>query len=303
MLMLLQRILLPLLVLMALPSVAQQSELTRGLERTYTEWRSSLLARNTDAWRTCTTRYRQVLTHNLIVSQKLRYPDAIFELPVVPPDVLQLKLIETEAVGDTAHLIYYGRIDLGVGTGDQPAIPNNLLVLKYFKEGDAWKFDSTKFINLAENPDMRSECESGSPKFIQHPPFNPPGTAPTVPKLCKEPERVAALRIQAYGYDVLPTVNGFDGTPIIDKAEQQVIIGGLRLGPNELKLTVKELPIPEGDERFLEVEAVLLTPEAKVPTVRVFDWIPTTLPVPAEVKLRIDLNNTSLKGIKAIPVQ
>jgi hypothetical protein len=266
------------------------------LDKTYTEWRSALLARNLAAWRTCTTTYRQVLTYNLVTSQKQRYPDAVFDLPVTPPDVLKLKLLEIEAVGETAHLIYFGKMDLGLGD-DSSAIPENLLVLKFFKEKDGWKFDSTKFINLADNPEMRESCQRGNPEFLKHPPFNPPGKAPAVPKVCKVPEKVAALRIQAFGYEVLANVNGYDGTPVVDTAEQQLIIGGLARGDNDVRLEVKTLPIPEGEERYLEVEAVLLTGDEKKPTVRVFDWLPKESVVPPVVNLKVVVNNLTMKGI------
>ncbi len=289
---------LTLLACWCLPVRADDQELKNSLERLYTEWRSSLLARSLPAWQSCTTTYRQVLTHNLIVSQKLRYPDAVFDLPVVPPDVRKFKLIEVEGVGPTAHLIYFGKIDLGIGTGDVKEIPDNLLVLKFFKEAAGWRFDSTKFINLAANPEMREACLRGNPEFVKHPPFNPPGVLPPVPKACREPERVAALRVQAIGYSVLATVNGFDGTPIVDTAEQQIIIGGLNLGDNSLKMKVKELPVPEGEERYLEIEAVLLPPKETDPPVRVFDWQPQQTPVPPDLALTISLNNFTLKGLK-----
>ncbi len=284
------------LLLAFAPARADDDALRTTLDKIYTEWRSALLAKNLLAWRTCTTTYRQVLTRNLIVSQKQRYPDVIFNLPVVPPDILRLKLLEVEAVGETAHLIYFGKIDLGLGD-DASAIPENLLVLKFFKEKEQWKFDSTKFINLADNPEMREACQRGNPEFLKHPPFNPPGTAPAIPKLCKEPEKVAALRIQAFGYEVLAEVNGYQGTPVVDTAEQQLIIGGLTRGDNALKLDVKPLPVPEGEERYLEVEAVLLSGEEKPVATRVFDWTPKESTVPPVVNLNIMVNNLTMKGI------
>lgn len=280
------------------PSDAEDfSELRVTLDKIYSEWRSALLAQNLKAWQTCTTTYRQIVTHNTIVSQRLRYPDAIFVLPVTPPETLRLKLIEVEAVGDTAHLIYFGKIDLGLAESEVKEIPDNLIVLKFFKEAPGWKFDSTKFINLADNPEMREACKSGNPEFVKHPPFNPPGTAPAVPKICKQPEKVAALRVQAFGYEVIASVNGYEGVPIVDTAEQQLIIGGLNRGENALQLKVKEIPVPEGEERYLEVEAVHLTGEDKRPSVRVFDWVPKTLPVPPVVDLTINITNGTLKGI------
>jgi hypothetical protein len=274
---------------------ADDLQLQIGLEKTYNEWRSALLDRNIKAWFTCTTAYRQASTRNLVVSQRQRYPDAVFALPIVPPDVRRLKLVECEAVGDTAHLVYFGRVDLGVGADQE--IPDNLLVLKYFKEGKTWKFDSTKFYNLADNVELREACKAEKYEFLTRPPFNPPGIAPPVPKLCPEPDRVASLRIQAAGYEVRASVNGYTGTPVVDTEEQQLIIGGLTEGENALVLLVKELPIEPGDERYLEVEAVLQPKGENDPTVRVFDWVPKVLPVPGEVKLKIFLNNLTRRGI------
>lgn len=277
--------------------VASDLDLRLSLESVYQEWRSALLARNLTAWRTCTTTYRQVLTRNLIVSQKQRYPDAVFALPVTPPDVRKLALMEAEAVGETAHLIYFGKIDLGLSEGDVGEVPDNLIVLKFFSEQGQWKFDSSKFLNLADNPELRAACERGHKEWAKHPPFNPPGKAPAVPKLCKEPEKISALRVQAYGYEVVASVNGYDNTPVIDNAEQQLIIGGLQRGENALQLQVKELPIAKDEERFLQVEAVLLTNEEARPTVRVFEWTPKFQPVPPVVSLTITINNLTQKGI------
>jgi len=275
---------------------AEETDLRLSLERVYQEWRSALLARNLTAWRTCTTTYRQVLTRNLIVSQKQRYPDAVFALPVTPPDVRKLALMETEAVGDTGHLIFFGKIDLGISE-EAADVPDNLIVLKFFREQGLWKFDSSRFLNLADNIELRDACRRGSTEWAKHSPFNPPGTLPAVPKLCKEPEKVSALRIQAYGYEVLANVNGYDNTPVFDSAEQQLIIGGLLRGENALKLQVKELPIEKDDERFLQVEAVLVNNDEAKPTIRVFEWTPKEQPVPPVVNLTITINNLTQKGI------
>ena len=84
---------------------------------------------------------------------------------------------------------------------------------------------------------------------------------------------------------------------VVDTAEQQLIIGGLLRGDNDVKLEVKVLPIPEGEDRYLEVEAVLLTGEEKNPTVRVFDWVPKEPTVPPVISLNVVVNNLTMKGI------
>jgi len=81
-------------------------------------------------------------------------------------------------------------------------------------------------------------------------------------------------------------------------AEQQLIIGGLRRGQNALQLRVKELPIEKDDERFLQVEAVLLTNDQAKPTVpRSLNGRRRFEPVPPVVSLTITINNLTQKGI------
>ena len=281
-----------------LPSTARADEeaLRVKLDKIYLDWRGALLAKSLDAWTRSTTLYRQMVTRNLIISQGQCFPDAIFDLPMTPPEILKLKLLEVEAVGPTAHLIYFGKVDLGLGISPDK-IPNNLLVLKFFNENGAWKFDSTKFINLNSSPDIREACQRGNPEFIKHPPFNPPGVLPAIPKPCAKPEKVAALRVEAMGYEVTAHINGYDYPTVIDNAEQQVIIGGLARGDNDLRLDIKALPVPPGEERVLNVQAVMGTRDPKHPMIKVFDWTPPYHPASPSVKLNVSLNNSSLKGV------
>lgn len=290
-----RRLLIALLLLSPL-SRADDTALRAELERVYSDWRAALLAKSVEAWKRSTSAYRQVYTRNMIVSQGRTYPDALFDLPLRPPSVMDLKLVEVEAVGDTAHLLYFGRIDLGI---DAKEIPENLMMLKFYKEQGTWKFDTTKYINLMNNPEMRDALRSGKPDFVKQPPFNPPGNAPEIPKLCGKPEYIGALRIHAVGYEVAANLNGFDYTPVADDAEQQLAIGGYNRGANKLVLQVRQLPIPDDPEasRHLEIQAVIAIDNPEQPTKRVFRWEPQQHPVPAQVELNIVLDNATLKGL------
>ena len=281
-----------------LPSalLADDAALRATLDKVYVDWRTALLAKSLEAWTHSTTTYRQMISRNLIISQGQSYPDAIFDLPVVPPDVLKLKLLEVEAVGPTAHLIYFGKVDLGLGVAAD-TIPNNLLALKFFNENGVWKFDSSKFINLNDSPDIREACERGNPEFLKHPPFNPPGVLPAIPKPCGKPEKVGALRIEAMGYEVTAHINGYSYPTVIDNATQEVIIGGLARGDTELTLDIKALPVPQGEERVLNVQAMMGTRDPKHPMIKVFDWTPRYHPAEPSVRLNVSLNNVSMKGI------
>ncbi len=284
-------------LLLACPLLRGDDSASRTeLERVYNDWRAALLAKSVEAWKRSTAAYRQVYTRNMIISQGRVYPDALFDLPLKPPSVMDLKLVEVEAMGETAHLLYFGRIDLGIEAAE---IPENLMMLKFYKEPAGWKFDTTKYINLADNPEMRDQLRSGKPEFIKHPPFNPPGKAPVVPKLCGKPEYIGALRIHAVGYEVKANLNGFDYEPVADDAEQQLAVGGYNRGANKLILEVRQLPIPNDPEatRHLEIQSVISTDDAERPTKRVFRYVPEQHPVPTKVELNVVLDNFTLKGV------
>ncbi|MBL9114675.1 MAG: hypothetical protein JNJ83_06670 [Verrucomicrobiaceae bacterium] len=292
------RLLALLFVGMALSGLrADESDIRRDLERVYSDWRAALLAKSVEAWTRSTCAYRQMFTRNAIVSQGKVYPDSLFDLPFQPPSVIGLQLVEVEAVGDTAHLLYFGRIDLGL---EAEKIPENLMMLKFYKDAGAWKFDTTRYFNLGNDDDTRRQIRAGTADFYKHPPFNPPGVAPAVPKPCNKPEKVGALRIHAIGYEVVASMNGYDYPPVADDAEQQLIIGGLVRGDNKLQLTIKQLPLPKDDpsvERHLEVQAVMATEDLEKPTLRVFRWKPSAHPAPDKVELNVRLDIRTMKGV------
>jgi hypothetical protein len=267
------------------------------LSKVYREWRAALLANSYTAWQKHTSQHRQALTRNLIVSQGQNYPEALFSIPLTPPDTAGLRLLELEANGPTAHLVYFGRVDMGL---DVPTdqIPENMLVLKFFQEKTGWKFDSTRLINLADAPETRAAVKEGDMEFLKHPPFNPPGVLPETPKPCRIPQRVAALRIHAVGFQVSSKFCGYDYQPVENNAEQQLLMGGLEWGNSTLKLQIKEVPLPAPDaDKILNVEVVVLTGQEKKPVIRVFHWEPSTLPPPAAVDLTVVLDNGTLKGL------
>lgn len=274
---------------------ADDIELRTTLEKIYHDWRSAIINKNMEAWRRTTTTYRQVVTKNLIVSGGQTYPDSIFDIPIQPPDITRLRLLEVQAVGPTAHLVYFGKVDLGL---DSEEIPDNVIVLKFFSERGAWKFDSNKLLNLAGSPEVRAVLKGGGkPDFLDEPAFTPSGIVPATPPECRKPPYVALLEIQSYGYETRASMSGFDYPPVADDAEQQLIMGGLAWGKNDLHLRIKPLPVPEGAERFLEVNAVLVNGKKEKPKVRVFTWETKSPAPPAEIDLAVWVSNSTMRGI------
>lgn len=271
---------------------AEDKALRITLEKTYHDWRSSLVNSDLAAWQRATSKYRQMVTRNLIISGNQPYPDAIFNIPLQPPEITTLRLLEVETKGSTAHLVYFGKVDLGL---EADKIPENILLLKFIKEGEEWKFDTTRFMNLEGVPEVRASLQNGVADFLEKPEFTPSGAVPPTPQPCGKPEYVATLQIQSFGYETAASLNGFDYGVIADNAEQQLVIGGLAKGENSLKLKIKALPVPEGVERLLEIGAIVLTGRKDNPGIQVFSWEHKSAEPPAEITLPVWVNRTTLK--------
>lgn len=274
-------------------SLGQQGgDLRAQLERVYHDWRGAIINRDVRAWQRSTSRYRQVHTHNMIVSQRGRYPDAVFDVPLRPPEITTLRLLEAQAVDETAHLVYFGKVDLGI---EADSVPDNLLLLRYIKEAEGWKFDTSRLINLEGVPDVRASLQQGGdPDFLEKPEFTPPGKGPAVPAVCKVPDYVAAFHVQAFGYEVAVNVNGFEYPPVKDIAVNQLIIGGLNRDKNDLAMNIAATQLPEGEERLLEINVLVVTQDPKNP-VNVFRYR-TTDPNPEPTRREaIWVNNSTLK--------
>ncbi len=257
------------LLAQALPAQDSPS-LHLELERAYQQWRAAMTARDAQAWASAITRYRQVVTRNLIVSRRQTFPQAVFEVPLDPPDVQGLRLLEAQAVGETAHLLYFGKVNLG---GDPGQIPDSVLMLKFFQERGGWKFDSSKLLRLIDQPELQRQLQAGGrPDILDAPEFTPPGKAPAVPALCDPPQHVTGCTLQSFGYETRLRINGFDYPAMQDHAEKLFVIGGLHDGRNELTLTVRPTEVPAGEERLLQVDLFVLGGRAGQDPVRVFHY-------------------------------
>lgn len=263
-----------------------------SLERAYEKWRSAILTQDPKAWAGAITQYRQVVTRNLIVSQRQRFPQAVFAVPLDPPDISSLRLLEVQAVGETAHLLYFGKVNMG---GDADQIPDSVLMLKFFNERGVWKFDSNKLLKLLDQPELLAQLKSGGKlDFLDYPEFTPPGKAPAVPAICEVPENVAGCTLQSFGYETRMRINGFDYPVMQDHAEKLFVIGGLKNGANEVTLTVTPTEIPKGEERLLQLDFFVLTGKEDKPPVRVFHYETKEAAVASPLKLPVSITQDVL---------
>ncbi|MEZ0276836.1 MAG: hypothetical protein ACAH88_18145, partial [Roseimicrobium sp.] len=211
-----------------------------------------------------------------------------------PPEISTLRFLGTTVKGNTANAAYFGKVDLGLVEATQ--IPDSLLILKFIKESSGWKFDTTQLFNLGSAPDIQAALKSGGrATFLDNPEFAPMGEVPPVPKPCPIPDRIGVLQIASFGYATKAAINGFDVATVQDNAEEHLVIGGLKNGDNALVVEAKQVPIPEGAERSLIINALVLTGDEKRPTIQVFNWKPETHPVTEFQKMTIFVNKITMR--------
>ena len=292
------RLLLALCLLFPLVLRANDAELNRELERVYSRWCAAMSSHDAEGWHATTASYRQVLTRNLIVSQKQPFPDALFAIPLRPPDTGLLRRVKTHTKGPTANMLFFGRVDLGLG--EENEIPENLLLLRFVREGSAWKFDTTRLINLSGLPKVRAELKStGDSPYLDDEELLPSGVVPPTGQLCRIPEHVAMLSVISVGYSTTASLNGFAFAPVHNNMDRQLVIGGLNTGANALNLDIHKIELPKDKEakRILQINAYVMTGYESRPSIRVYTWeAPATGELPSQVSLDVNVNQRSMKG-------
>lgn len=271
------------------PVRAQEEDagLQAALEKVYLKWRDAMLRKDAQAWASSITLYRQTVIRNMVVSERQVFPDAVFASDVTPPALAGLRLLEAQAVGNTAHLVYFGRIDMGQ---DKDLIRENLLKLKFARENGEWKYDSNRISRMDGAPEVVKDLKAGKrPDFLDTPEYTPPGSMPSPPPLCRVPDYKAGCKLQSFGYATTMSMNGINYDPVQDGLDQQVLVGGLVKGHNEITLRMKPVPRPEGEKATLQIRIYKLSKDPAKPGVEVLRWQAPESGAPAEVTLPIEV--------------
>jgi hypothetical protein len=273
------------------PVAAQTAgpELEAALVAAYGRWRDAMLRQDARAWAGAITQYRQVVTRNKLVSEKQAFPDQVFATAGDPPKLDGLRLLEAEAAGKTAHLVYFGKVDIGQ---DRDLLKDTLLKLKFGFENGGWKYDSNRFTSFDTAPEMLKALQSGKKAdFLDTPEFTPPGTMPPVPPLCRVPEFKGGYKLQSFGYETQVLMNGFDYTPVEDALDQQVVIGGLVRGQNEITLRMTPVPTPENGKSAVQIRLYRLdVTQPDKPGIEVLRWEAPDGKAPKQITLPFTVN-------------
>jgi len=238
------------LILVTCPALKAQgtnnNEVTDTLKAVFDDWTKAMTNKDLSLWQKSTAKFRQIGIRNMIVSQKNKWPEALFEGPVKPPNLSSMKMAKTMVNGRTAQLVYFGKADFGIG--EDVKAPEGLLFLMFIKESNDWKFSTSRFMNLNNAEEISAAAQSGNFSFLDSPQFIPPGKVPPVPKLCPVPEMVGYLEIVSIGYETKVNVAERSKHMVINNVHKGLIIGGLKKGINPIFIETRALKKKKGPD-------------------------------------------------------
>lgn len=251
---------------------ANAQDVRPELERVYRSWISANVNKNFSAWKRHTAAHRYASTRNMVVSRKDKWPDVIFTLPFSAPDIVTLRHLATLQDGPTAHLIYFGKIDFGIDLEEGQEVPENILMLRFVKEGLYWKFDNTRFFNLGKDEGLLRMARIGDSDLLADDRFRPNGIVPEAPALIGPPDYAGDIWVASIGYEVEIKIGEHHRTIIGNNVITEMVMGGLSRAGHEIEVEIREIEIPEDVERRLEIEIYAL--RQPKPAARVWAWKP-----------------------------
>ena len=269
----------------------QAKELQGALETVYGQWRQAMVKKNYEGWKEVTAYARQIETRNLVVSQKQRFPAAIFALPMKPPTLDGLRLLHVKTKGPTGVAVYFGKADLAV----EAAAPESLLVLRYLKEGTQWKFYRLALMGQLPQQAL-DDIQANRLGFLSDAAFQPSGQPPKVQQPCDNPDYVSDIHLITYGFDTTVTINGISTHEAGDTHGTQLVIGGLKKGKNSIQITSKPLGKSESSQKNLKVTVHVKTGNKKKPAVQVFEFKPDPSKGPFTFTGEITVDKAALSG-------
>ena len=244
------------------------ADLRQDLEASYNLWRNSLIKKDARTWQQVTAPHRQMEVRNRIVSEKQPFPATVFNLPAPPPPLAGLKFLEAKRNGATAKAAYFGKIDFGVGGSPT----ENLLVLAYVQGPRGWLYDKADFVNLTALPEVRKELASGDLSYLNGvPEAQPSGVVPPTPIAANPATTIAKVYVFCPGREVQVQINKISRHRFANAKDADIVIGGARLGANEVQYSIKPLEGGTGQEA-MTIRVYLLSEVEGTKPIKAFEY-------------------------------
>lgn len=248
-------------------NVTVDAPLKAHLEAVYMQWRTSMIKKNYNLWSQYTAVHKQIAVKNRILSEKRPYPATIFALPAAPPSLKGLKALRVQKKGATAKMVYFGKVDFGVG--GKPT--DNILILDFVYERRGWKYSNADFMNLNVLKKERKQLLAGNYKFIEEAGFGPSGKLPIKPIAIRGAQYIAKVYVFCPGRDVKVKVNQISDHRFQNNKISEVVIGGARNGLNEVSYAITPLKGGSGKEA-LTIRVYLMSTVKGVKPQKVFEY-------------------------------
>ncbi len=217
--------------------VPDQKTARATAERVYSTWRLGMSRKDETAWRSATTKSRQMKVRNLIISQKGEFPYDFFRNQPEPPALEKFQYIGsiTGCGNRSLAATYVGKVQLG----ESKASENAYVLLFMFEEGK-WKFDQSRLFNLERLPQVKERLYNGDLRvLLEQDGFHPYESAPAVPPACNRPQLIGKVFVDAPGRSIEMKINGISAHEFSDERRADVISGGLRRGRNTISYTIR----------------------------------------------------------------
>ena len=242
--------------------------LKNHLEAIYGQWRKAMTTKDYRLWTQYTAAHRQRALKNRILSEKKPFPAALFNIPVKPPQTKNLKILRAESKGNTAALVYFGKIDFGIG--GKPS--ENILMLNFVHERGGWKYSDANFINLNLLKDVRKAIKSGDLTYIKQKDFGPSGIVPQMPIAVNGAQYIAKVYVYCPGREVRLKVNGVSNHRFQNTKASEVVIGGAHDNRNEIQFATKSLEGSTGKEALC-IRVYLMSTVRGVKPIKIYEYL------------------------------
>ncbi len=255
--------------LVAPTSLLGDEALRAALQSSYQTWRNAMIQKDAATWQRITAEHRVVEVRNRIVSEQRPFPASVFEIPAAPPSLDGLKFLEVIRSGPTAKMMYFGKINFGVG--GTPT--DNLLVLSFVQGRSNWLYDQAEFVNLSALPEVRKELAAGDFRYIREvPEARPAGRIPPTPVAVPPAQFIAKVYVFCPGREVQVHVNKLSRHRFANEQEAETVIGGARPGSNEVQFSIRSLEGATGREA-LAIRVYLLSTIQGIKPVKIYEYL------------------------------
>ncbi|MDF1741531.1 MAG: hypothetical protein P1U86_20380 [Verrucomicrobiales bacterium] len=245
------------------------------LESAYENWKTAMTTGDIKKWEATTAFSRQREIENRIISQRLPFPQTLFEDPMDSPQLGGLVSLGVLSNGFAATSTYFGRANFGNATGTE--IPDNLLVLHFLKEDGIWKFDNLRLVRIGDDGEILLQIRNTDFSFLNGAEFQPAEQLPPIEQPVTTPDMIAEAWIDATGYEVKVYVNNRLTGTFSNLKITELVNGGVNKGQNLIRIESKPLPESSGGTPKVEV-AIYAAADAESQANRVFHYRPAGAP-------------------------